>query len=153
MSTDFGIDIVASATERQCRGFRVGNRSHVDVEILAVAAIFGAARDAEFLPCIDDVIGCQFDAFGAGFATFQFIGCEIFDIVIKPLSGAERQMAWISNSFLLDIKDEDLLARHFDWTHRIAGQVPTFSLDYPRDYGMLAEVRNIVRQHAMKLVA
>ena len=60
-------------------------------------------------------------------------------------------MAWIENSFLLDIEDKELLAQHFDWTHRIAEQVPTFSLDYPRDYGMLPEVRRAVREHAATL--
>ena len=60
-------------------------------------------------------------------------------------------MAWVENSFLLDIKDKDLLARHFDWTHRIAAQVPCFSLDYPRDYGMLDEVREALLQHVAKL--
>jgi hypothetical protein len=65
-------------------------------------------------------------------------------VVIEPLSGSERQMAWIENSFLLDIEDRDLLTQHFDWTHRIAEQVPTFSLDYPRDYGMLSIVREAI---------
>ena len=69
------------------------------------------------------------------------------EIVIRSLAGSERHMAWLGNSFLLDIEDSDLLARHFDWTHRIAGTVPTFALDYPRDYGMLAEVRDAVRRY------
>jgi len=68
-------------------------------------------------------------------------------VVIEPLTGSERQMAWIENSFLLDIEDHDLLARHFDWTHRIAEQVPTYSLDYPRDYGMLSIVREAIFEH------
>ena len=78
---------------------------------------------------------------------------DVDSVAISPLTGSERQMAWISNSFLLDIKDKDLLARHFDWTHRISGQVPTFSLDYPRDYGMLGQVRDAIRRHALKLAA
>jgi hypothetical protein len=77
---------------------------------------------------------------------------DVGQVVIEPLSGSERQMAWIGNSFLLDIDDRDLLARHFEWTHRISGQVPTFSLDYPRDYGMLPQVRDAVRQHVTGLV-
>jgi hypothetical protein len=68
-------------------------------------------------------------------------------VVIEPLTGSERQMAWIENSFLLDIEDRELLARHFDWTHRIAEQVPTYSLDYPRDYGMLSIVREAIFEH------
>ena len=68
------------------------------------------------------------------------------DITIRALAGAERQMAWVNNSFLLDIEDRLLLAQHFDWTHRIAEAVPTFSLDYPRGYGMLRDVRDAVRK-------
>ena len=66
---------------------------------------------------------------------------------VAPLCGVERYMAWLSNSFLLDIEDPALLAKHFEWTHRISSTVPTFTLDYPRDYGMLAKVRNLVQQH------
>lgn len=68
-------------------------------------------------------------------------------VTVRPLVGAERQMAWLNNSFLLDIEDRMLLADHFDWTHRIAEAVPTFALDYPRDYGMLPSVRDTVRRH------
>ena len=56
-------------------------------------------------------------------------------------------MAWVKNSFLLDIEDQLLLAQHFDWTHRISSAVPTFALDYTRDYGILPDVRNAVQQH------
>ena len=69
------------------------------------------------------------------------------EVSIRAISGVERHMAWVNNSFLLDIEDRLLLAQHFDWTHRIAGTVPTFALDYPRDYGMLADVRVAVRTH------
>jgi hypothetical protein len=69
------------------------------------------------------------------------------DVTIRELSGLDRYMAWLGNSFLLDIEDHDLLSQHFEWTHRIAGAVPTFALDYPRDYGMLQDVQNAVRQH------
>ena len=57
-------------------------------------------------------------------------------------------MAWVHNSFLLDIEDPDLLKQHFDWTHRIANAVPTFALDYRRDYGILPGVRSAVQKHA-----
>ena len=60
-------------------------------------------------------------------------------------------MAWVRNSFLLDIEDKDLLARHFEWTHRLAQRVPTFALDYPRDYAMLPDVRNAVESHVAGL--
>ena len=70
---------------------------------------------------------------------------------IAPLEGSARHMAWVENSFLLDIEDRDMLARHFDWTHRISSRVPTFSLDYPRDYGMLPDVRRSIQKHAAAL--
>jgi hypothetical protein len=69
------------------------------------------------------------------------------DVAIRVLTGLDRYMAWLGNSFLLDIEDHDLLSQHFEWTHRISGAVPTFSLDYPRDYGMLPDVQNAVRHH------
>lgn len=68
-------------------------------------------------------------------------------VAIRALNGLDRYMGWLDNSFLLDIEDHDLLARHFEWTHRISGTVPTLALDYPRDYGILPEVRNAVHQH------
>ena len=73
-------------------------------------------------------------------------------VSIDVLSGSGRHMAWVQNSFLLDIQDKDLLARHFDWTHRISSNVPTFSLDFQRDYGILPEVRRIIREHAGSLL-
>jgi hypothetical protein len=42
------------------------------------------------------------------------------------------------------------LSQHFEWTHRISGAVPTFSLDYPRDYGMLPQVRTAIQSHVAK---
>ena len=70
---------------------------------------------------------------------------------MRTLTGGARHMAWVNNSFLLDIEDHELLAQHFDWTHRIAEAVPTFALDYPRDYGILADVRNAVRERVASL--
>jgi hypothetical protein len=69
------------------------------------------------------------------------------DVEIICLNGLSRYMAWLENSFLLDVEDHDLLTRHFEWTHRISGRVPTFALDFPRDYAILPKVRDAVRQH------
>ena len=60
-------------------------------------------------------------------------------------------MAWVENSFLLDVEDPDLLSQHFEWTDRVSRTVPTFALTYPRDYGMLPEVRRAVRKHVAML--
>ncbi len=68
-------------------------------------------------------------------------------VTIHALTGLDRYMAWLGNSFLLDIEDHELLSLHFEWTHRISGAVPTFALDYPRDYGILRDVQNAVRHY------
>ena len=73
------------------------------------------------------------------------------DVTFQALTGLDRYMAWLGNSFLLDIEDNDLLARHFEWTHRISATVPTFALDYPRDYGILPDVRRAVRQYVTSI--
>ena len=84
-------------------------------------------------------------------AAYHLIFNETDNIEINALAGSERHMAWIENSFLLDIEDPALLTQHFDWTHRIADRVPTFSLDYPRDYGMLDRVRQEISKHVEKI--
>jgi hypothetical protein len=71
------------------------------------------------------------------------------EVAIRTLSGLERHMSWVHNSFLLDIEDPILLKQHFDWTHRISSAVPTFALDYPRDYVILPDVRAAVQQHVV----
>jgi hypothetical protein len=75
------------------------------------------------------------------------------EATIRELAGTERHMAWVNNSFLLDIEDRELLAQHFDWTHRIAMAVPTFALDYPRDYDKLQDVRKTVQEHVANLLS
>ena len=76
---------------------------------------------------------------------------DIDGVCINDLSGVARYMAWLRNSFLLDIQDRDMLAQHFEWTHRISDHIPTFLLDYPRDYAMLPSVRENVAKHLAKL--
>lgn len=69
-------------------------------------------------------------------------------ITIRKLAGLDRHMAWVNNSFLLDVEDEGLLQQHFEWTHRISSAVPTYALDYPRNYGILPDVRIAVQKHS-----
>ena len=76
---------------------------------------------------------------------------DVESVAIRELTGLDRYMGWLENSFLLDVKDNDLLARHFEWTHRVSSSVPTFALDYPRDYGMLPSVQAAVRNHLASL--
>ena len=73
------------------------------------------------------------------------------EIAFRALGGTDRYMAWVENSFLLDVKDPELLSQHFEWTDRVSRAVPTFALTYPREYGMLPEVRRAVRDHLATL--
>lgn len=84
-------------------------------------------------------------------AAFVLGSQDTDEIHIDTLRGMSRYMGWLSDSFLLDIEDPELLSQHFEWTHRISHSVATFSLDYPREYGMLPDVRNAVRQHLVEL--
>ena len=84
-------------------------------------------------------------------AAFVLESSDVDAISIEPLTGTGRYMGWLNNSFLLDVEDQDLLAQHFEWTHRISDTIATFTLDYPREYGILPDVRSAVRQHLVEL--
>jgi hypothetical protein len=84
-------------------------------------------------------------------AAFVLAAGDSDSISIEALNGLGRYMGWLSNSFLLDIEDRDLLSQHFDWTHRVSNTIATFTLDYPRDYGILPKVRDFVRKHLVEL--
>jgi hypothetical protein len=84
-------------------------------------------------------------------AAFVLEQGDVSRVTLRELAGAERYLAWVNNSFLLDVEDQLLLAQHFDWTCRISETIPTYALDYPRKYGMLAEVRDLVRQRVANL--
>jgi hypothetical protein len=77
-------------------------------------------------------------------AAFLLRNEGVAKITIRPASGTSRCMEWIEHSFLLDVEDKALLAKHFEWTHRISEAVPTFTLDYPRSYGILPDVHHAV---------
>ena len=77
-------------------------------------------------------------------AAFLLDSTKAESFLISDLDGSNRYRAWLENSFLLDIEDQALLAEHFDWTHRISSTVPTYKLDYPRDFCMLPEVRRCI---------
>jgi hypothetical protein len=77
-------------------------------------------------------------------AAFLLDNRESETLTIEKLDGGDRYRAWLENSFLLDIEDEELLAQHFNWTHRISSAVPTYRLDYTRDFCMLTEVRRAI---------
>ena len=67
---------------------------------------------------------------------------------IERLRPAEALICLARNSFLLDIEARDMLAQHFDDVSRLAQLTIYFSLDYPRRYEALPQVREAIFRHA-----
>jgi chromosome condensin MukBEF MukE localization factor len=51
------------------------------------------------------------------------------------------------HSFLLDIEEKALIANHFDRLVELVRHPVFFRLDYPREYGLLGEVRRAIFAH------
>ena len=68
--------------------------------------------------------------------------------VMKPLRPAQALIFLAKNSFLLDIEARDMLAKHFDDVSRLAQLPIYFTLDYPRRYEALPQVREAIIRHA-----
>ena len=60
--------------------------------------------------------------------------------VIEPLPRHRAVAELMNHAFLLDVGDRDCLQRHFETLADLAEAVPSFVLDYPRDYALLADV-------------
>lgn len=72
-------------------------------------------------------------------------------VEIKPIDGAAAAIEWVKYSFLMDICDRAVRARHFVSTTELAGAVPVFHLDYARRYELLDDVVGRLRAHALEL--
>lgn len=72
---------------------------------------------------------------------------SVADVVIGRLSLAASLLAWIRNSFLLDVEDPVLLARHFQNATDVAAAIPTYHLHYPRHYHRLPDVQRSILEH------
>jgi hypothetical protein len=68
--------------------------------------------------------------------------------LIRRASAAETVRELVRHSFLLDIDEKAVLARHFDEVSRIASLGMLYHLDYPRRFDALADVRRAVLDHA-----
>jgi hypothetical protein len=71
--------------------------------------------------------------------------------VIKPISGAERFIAWTQQAFVLDMEDRAQLSEHFEAATRVAAEIPCFELDYPRSFARLPETLEAIIRHAAHL--
>ena len=66
------------------------------------------------------------------------------DISLGRLTGAEALAAWIRHAFILDVDDRAWLSAHFDAVSRLTGAVPSYHLDYPRDFTGLGRLRAVL---------
>ena len=66
-------------------------------------------------------------------------------IVGLPMREALAQL--LNHSFFLDAEDRVRMTRHFEALTRLAEAVPSFALDYPRDYALLPDVIAAVTGH------
>ena len=69
-------------------------------------------------------------------------------VKIEPLAASAAVIELVRHSFLLDVGDEALLARHFEGLARIVRGVPCFRLEYPRRFEALEATRRAIRRHA-----
>lgn len=68
-------------------------------------------------------------------------------VTIRRCLPSDSFMGMVRNSFLLDIGEHGMLARHFDEIATLANLPIHYHLDYPRDYSRLPEVRAAVLRH------
>lgn len=74
-----------------------------------------------------------------------FLGAqEAEEAVLRPLSGVAALAAWMENVFLLDIENRARVLANLDAVTEIARAVPSFAMEYPRDYNALPAVRRAI---------
>jgi len=71
---------------------------------------------------------------------------------VDPMKPSDSLVELVRHSFLLDIQQHDMLARHFDELSRMANLPIFFRLDYPRRFDDLPAVRDVIAQHSAGLM-
>ncbi|OGA18529.1 MAG: hypothetical protein A3H32_19750 [Betaproteobacteria bacterium RIFCSPLOWO2_02_FULL_63_19] len=70
-------------------------------------------------------------------------------VEIVPLGGRDAMVELVRHSFLLDVEEREMLARHFELLSALVEIPMFFRLDYPRSYAVLPDVRDaVIRQVA-----
>lgn len=72
-------------------------------------------------------------------------------VQISPMPTAAAFMALVNHSFLLDTESSEVLGRHFSQLQALIRTTKVFSLDYPRDYSRLPQVKSTIVAHADSL--
>lgn len=75
----------------------------------------------------------------------------VSETTIKLLGASEAMMELVQHSFILDIRSEHTLGGHFERMATLAGKIPAYRPDYPRDYARLPDVRSAIISHAKTL--
>ena len=66
--------------------------------------------------------------------------------VLQPIRGAEEMISLIQQLFLLDVKDKNRIATHFDNIKALVDRVPAiYRLQYPHEYSRLDQVREEIQ--------
>ena len=72
-------------------------------------------------------------------------------VQISPVPAAAAFIALVNHSFLLDTESSAVLGRHFSQLQTLVRTTKVFSLDYPRDFSQLSQVRSTIVAHSMSL--
>jgi len=73
-------------------------------------------------------------------------------VSIEPVGGRDAMIELVRHTFLLDIEEREMLMHHFGQLTELARLPMFFRLDYPRQYEMLAQVREAVILHSTALL-
>ena len=95
-----------------------------------------------FVHC-DDAIDLQ--------CIFILRNSGVDSVTIAPMPKAAAFMALVNHSFLLDTESSEVLARHFAQLQKLIATTQVFSLDYPRNFAQLPQVKNAIVAYADSL--
>lgn len=72
-------------------------------------------------------------------------------VSIEPVGGRDAMIELVRHTFLLDIEEREMLLHQFGQLTELARLPMFFRLNYPRQYAMLAQVRDAVIRHSTAL--
>jgi hypothetical protein len=73
------------------------------------------------------------------------------EISFQRKRGADALAGWMSNMFVVDIKDRKRISRNLEAVAEIAESVPSIALDYPRRYEALGDLRAAILTATLEL--
>lgn len=70
-----------------------------------------------------------------------FLAGHADEIAITAMGAAEALIEWVRHSFVLDVREQEMLATHFDALSALANRPIAFRLRYPHRYAELPRLR------------